>query len=47
MIIDAHTHLVAPASLYVHRSSLIVSGGNTERAIVSVVRTFGATRGVD
>ena len=27
MIIDAHAHLVAPASLYAHRSNLIVSGG--------------------
>lgn len=27
MIIDAHAHLVAPSSLYAHRSNLIVSGG--------------------
>lgn len=27
MIIDSHAHLVAPASLYAHRSQLIVSGG--------------------
>ncbi len=27
MIIDAHAHLVAPASLYAHRSNLIVSSG--------------------
>lgn len=26
-IIDAHAHLVAPASLYAHRSNLMVSGG--------------------
>ena len=27
MIIDSHAHLVAPPSLYAHRSNLIVSGG--------------------
>jgi 4-oxalmesaconate hydratase len=27
VIIDSHAHLVAPASLYAHRSQLIVSGG--------------------
>jgi 4-oxalmesaconate hydratase len=27
MIIDSHAHLVAPASLYAHRSNLIVAGG--------------------
>ena len=27
MIIDAHAHLIAPDSLYAHRSSLIVGGG--------------------
>jgi 4-oxalmesaconate hydratase len=26
-VIDAHAHLVAPASLYAHRSNLLVSGG--------------------
>lgn len=31
MIIDAHAHLVAPASLYAHRSNLIVSGGQYGR----------------
>lgn len=38
MIIDAHAHLVAPASLYAHRSNLTVSGGqygDTYRAAVS------------
>jgi 4-oxalmesaconate hydratase len=28
MIIDAHAHLVAPSSLYAHRSTLTVSGGH-------------------
>ena len=27
MIIDSHAHLVAPASLYAHRSNLIVASG--------------------
>src|SRR3546814_12498117 len=39
MIIDAHAHLVALASLYSHRSTLIVAGGdygNSSRAKVAV-----------
>jgi 4-oxalmesaconate hydratase len=38
VIIDSHAHLLAPASLYAHRSNLIVSGGqygDPYRAVVS------------
>ncbi len=36
MIIDAHAHLVAPASLYGYRSTLIVSGGQHGAALAQV-----------
>ena len=36
MIIDAHAHLVAPASLYAYRSTLIVSGGQHGAALAPI-----------
>ena len=36
MIIDAHAHLVAPASLYGYRSTLIVSGGQHGAALAGI-----------
>ena len=36
MIIDAHAHLVAPASLYGYRSSLIVAGGQHGAALAEI-----------
>src|ERR1700760_1506149 len=36
MIIDAHAHLVAPASLYGYRSTLIVSGGQHGAALAMI-----------
>jgi 4-oxalmesaconate hydratase len=36
MIIDAHAHLVAPASLYGYRSTLIVSGGQHGASLAGI-----------
>jgi 4-oxalmesaconate hydratase len=36
MIIDAHAHLVAPASLYGYRSTLIVSGGQHGASLANI-----------
>jgi predicted TIM-barrel fold metal-dependent hydrolase len=50
MIIDSHAHLVAPPSLYAHRSNLSVAGGqhgDPYRASVNdadLEKAFGAER---